>query len=87
MTAQQTLLEVAEKHRLTVDEMKSKRSLRPLVKARAEFIRRACSERNLSDGQIGRILNLTSWTVRYWRHPDARGQKLALYAERRRVNA
>lgn len=88
MTANEILHQVAAKHAMTVDQIKSRNRCKAFVTARAEFIERAYTERQLSDGQIGKFINLTSWTVHYWRNHDARLRKnTRRYHERISSNA
>ena len=72
MTADEILKEVAASHGVPLREIRSKKRFQTLVKARREFIKRAKRERNLSDGQIGRLINRTSWTVFYHRNDGRR---------------
>lgn len=88
MTVHEILLDVARKHRLKIEDMKSRRRERYVVAARVDFIRRAAAERNLSDAQIGRFINRTSWTVRHHRDEAVADKKRAKTREwSRRVRA
>jgi chromosomal replication initiation ATPase DnaA len=78
MTVYDILRDVARKHRLKIDDMKSRRRVRYLVEARIDFIRRVGTERQLSDGQIGRLINRTAWTVRHHRNEAAGARKKAM---------
>ena len=49
------------------------------VPARADFIKRARTERKLSAAQIGRFINLSEWTVRHHLNPKMRARKLAQF--------
>lgn len=80
------LKQVAERHGVSVEAMKSKCRKDRLVRARMEFVIRVKKERpHLTDSQIGRFVNRSSWTVYYYRDYEWRERRIALSRLRARA--
>lgn len=86
MNTKQILTEVAKKHGIDVELLKSKSRKQILVDARIEFAVRARSERShLSSGVIGRFINRSPWTVAYYVNEEMRERRRAISRWKRRL--
>jgi chromosomal replication initiation ATPase DnaA len=86
MNVHDILRNVARAHRVKIEDIRSRRRQQYLVDARVAFIKQAAS-RNLTNGQIGRVINRTAWTVRHFKDDAVRDRKLARQRERRYARA
>jgi CII-binding regulator of phage lambda lysogenization HflD len=77
MIAMRIVRDVARLHLLTFSQVKGNCKKPRYVAARMEIARRLKSERKLSSGQIGRMINRSSWQVQYYLRPEYRRRTIA----------
>jgi len=91
MTLYEILCDIAERQGVTVEEIRSRKRTANLVQARILFACRAKVERShLTTGQIGMLINRSTWTIQYYiqhdmrlkRQARQRWKKRLIYAER-----
>ena len=81
-TVHDILRDIARVHRVKIEEIRSPSRDQYLVDARVAFIK-AVASRNLTNGQIGRVINRSPWTVRHHKDDAFRNRKLRRQRERR----
>lgn len=66
MNAMQIMRYVASRHLLSVDDLRGPSQAPRIVAARIVVAHLLKHERGLNTGQIGKLLNRTTWTIRYY---------------------
>ncbi len=80
--------EVAARHGVTVEAMRSRSVTPALAAARSEAAERLKAERQLRFSVIGRLLGRSQWTARYYADAALRARKnvaLIAWKQKRRV--
>lgn len=86
MTAYEILCAVAAKHGVLVKDMQSRIRTEKLVKARMEYAVQARRDRpHLSTGQIGQLINRSTWTIQYYTQDDMRVRRQTKERWRKRI--
>lgn len=75
MNAMQIIREVARQHLLTVDELRGPCKQTRFTTARITAAKALKQQRGLDNGRIGRLLNRTTWTIRYYVNDEFRERK------------
>lgn len=77
MIAIEIVRAVAKSHDVALEQIRSSCHKPRYVAARMEIARRLKTERGLSSGQIGRMINRSSWQVQYYLRPEYRARNIA----------
>lgn len=86
MTAYEILCAVAAKHGVSIKDMQSRTRTDKLVRARMEYAASARRERpHLSTGQIGQLINRSTWTIQYYIQDDMRVRRQAKNRWKKRI--
>jgi predicted transcriptional regulator len=85
MTASDIIREVAASHGITVAQVMGKSIERNLVAARTEIARRLEAERDLSHGQIARLVGRSKKAIKIYLRPDYRARRITRQNARSRL--